>query len=86
MKLANSLLAVTVTIASLGFTASVKADTVNALCDVFPKGGDRTASAVPCTFSQRQGIVGIQLQNGKRYDLSPVGDRGNYLDQNRQLV
>jgi hypothetical protein len=83
MKLANSLLAVTVVIASLGFAASVKADTVNARCDVFPKGGDRAVFSGPCTFSQRQGIVGIQLQNGKRYDLIPVGNNpGNYRDQN----
>lgn len=83
MKLANSLLAVTVTIASLGFTVSVKADTVNARCDVYPKGSDRATASGPCTFSQRQGAVGIQLQNGKRYDLRPVGNNsGNYRDQN----
>ncbi|NQE35695.1 hypothetical protein [Microcoleus asticus] len=83
MKLANSLLAVTVTIASVGFTVSVKADTVNARCDVYPKGEDRTVSSSPCTFSQRQGAVGIQLENGKRYDLTPVGNQpGNYRDRN----
>lgn len=82
MKLANSLLAVTVVIASLSFAVSLKADTVNARCDVYPAGDDRATSSGPCTFSQRQGAVGIQLENGQRYDLQPVGDQpGNYLDQ-----
>lgn len=83
MKLANSLLLVTVAIASLSFAVSAKADTVNARCDVYPKGEDRATSSGPCTFSQRQGFVGIQLKNGKRYDLSPDGDQsGTYRDQN----
>jgi len=83
MKVSNSLVAVVLTISTLGFAVSVKADTVQARCDVFPKGSDKATSSGPCTFSQRQGVVGIQLQNGKRYDLVPVGNNpGNYRDQN----
>jgi hypothetical protein len=83
MKLANSLLAGALAIASFGITVTAKADTVDARCDVYPKGSDRAKSSGACTFSQRQGYVGIQLQNGKRYDLSPVGSNpGNYRDQN----
>ncbi|CAA9589808.1 FIG00559489: hypothetical protein [uncultured Synechococcales cyanobacterium] len=83
MKLANSVLAVAVAIASLGLAVSAKADTVNARCAVYPKGSNRATSSSPCTFSQRQGVVGIQLQNGRRYDLRPVGSQpGNYRDQN----
>jgi hypothetical protein len=60
-----------------------QADTVKARCDVYPKGEDKATSSDACTFSQRQGIVGIQLKNGTRYDLTPVGDQpGNYVDQN----
>jgi len=70
-------------IASVGAATVAQADTVQARCDVFPKGSDRATSSSPCTFSQRQGNVGIQLQNGKRYDLTPYGDQpGNYRDQN----
>ncbi|UBF26221.1 hypothetical protein K9N68_32730 [Kovacikia minuta CCNUW1] len=70
-------------IASLGIAVAAKADTVQARCDVYPKGEDRAKSSGLCTFSQRQGVVGIQLQNGKRYDLVPVGNNpGNYRDQN----
>jgi hypothetical protein len=82
MKLANSILAVTLAIASLGLTSIAKADTVEARCDVYPKGSDRATSSGLCTFSQRGGVVGIQLKNGRRYDLTPVGDKpGNYRDQ-----
>lgn len=70
-------------IASLSLILPAKADTVNARCDVYPKGEDRATSSGPCTFSQRQGAVGIQLQNGRRYNLRPVGNQaGNYRDQN----
>ncbi len=83
MKLRTTILAIAVSIASLSLATSAKADTVQARCDVYPKGSDRTTSSGLCTFSQRQGAVGIQLQNGKRYDLRPVGDQpGNYVDQN----
>ncbi|XGV97873.1 MAG: hypothetical protein ACAF41_02860 [Leptolyngbya sp. BL-A-14] len=83
MKLSNALLAAAMTIASFGITVSAKADTVDARCDVYPKGQDRATSSGLCTFSQRQGAVGIQLQNGRRYDLRPVGNNpGNYRDQN----
>ena len=72
-------------IASLGITVTAKADTVNARCDVYPKGSDSVTSTGPCTFSQRQGFVGIQLQNGTRYDLTPINDKpGKYKDQNNQ--
>ncbi|MGE5655135.1 MAG: SH3 domain-containing protein [Actinomycetota bacterium] len=72
-------------LASLSVMLPAKADTVNARCDVYPKGEDRATSSGPCTFSQRQGFVSIQLQNGKRYELRPVGNQpGNYQDQNGQ--
>ncbi|MEH2044332.1 hypothetical protein [Nostoc sp.] len=83
IKSSNLFLAVALAIASLSFPVSVKADTVNARCDVFPKGEDRATSSGACTFSQRQGGVSIQLENGRSYDLLPVGNRpGNYRDQN----
>jgi hypothetical protein len=83
MKLANSFLAVVVAIASVGITVTAKADTVTARCDLYPKGEDRATSSSSCTYSQRQGAVSIQLENGRRYDLRPVGNQpGNYRDQN----
>jgi len=74
-------------VASCSIGLAAKADTVEARCDIYPRGQDRASAVVPCTFSQRQGAVGIQLQNGKRYDLSPVGNQpGNYVDRNGQAA
>jgi hypothetical protein len=84
LNLTKSSFAIALTaIASLGVAVAAKADTVTARCDVYPKGQDRAKSSGLCTFSQRQGVVGIQLKNGKRYDLVPTGNNpGNYRDQN----
>lgn len=68
-----------ISITSINIALSSKADTVDARCDVFPKGEDKAISSGICTFSQRQGIVGIQLENGKLYNLIPGGDNpGEY--------
>ncbi|MBI4783012.1 MAG: hypothetical protein HY785_17070 [Oscillatoriophycideae cyanobacterium NC_groundwater_1537_Pr4_S-0.65um_50_18] len=84
----NSFLMISLTtIATLGTAVAVKADTVDARCDIYPAGQDRATSSGLCTYSQRQGAVGIQLQDGQRYDLQPVGDQPeNYVDQNGQAV
>jgi hypothetical protein len=82
MKIARALVAATLAVSSAVFINPAHADTVNARCDVYPKGDDRATSSGACTFSQRQGAVGIQLANGKRYDLAPAGNQpGTYLDQ-----
>jgi uncharacterized protein len=83
MKHTKFLLPVAFAIASFSITVIAKADTVQARCDIYPAGSDRASSSSSCMFSQRQGVVSIQLQNGTRYELSPVGnDPGNYVDQN----
>lgn len=86
MKPVNSVLMISLAaIATLGTAVAVKADTVDARCDIYPAGQDRATSSGPCTYSQRQGFVGIQLQNGQRYDLRPVeGQPEDYVDQNGQ--
>ncbi len=74
-------------IASVGLTLAAKADTVTARCEVYAYGNDRPSSSAPCTFSQRQGAIAIQLQNGKRYDLLPIANKpGRYRDQSGQVV
>ena len=83
MKTINILFFSLLIVVSASFSLPAKADTVKARCDVYPKGEDHTKNVGICTFSQRQGFVSIQLANGKRYELKPVGDQaGNYLDQN----
>ncbi|GAB4378597.1 MAG: hypothetical protein Kow00121_30900 [Elainellaceae cyanobacterium] len=87
MKLQTILLAVTTAITTCAIGLTARADTVNARCDIYPLGEDQASAVLPCTFSQRQGAVGIQLSDGRRYDLSPVGDQpGNYIDQDGQAV
>lgn len=75
-------------IATLGFGMSAKADTTPAHCDLYAPGEDYAYLSSNCTFSQRQGLIGIQLQaNGARYDFEPVGDRpGNFVDQDGSAV
>ncbi len=63
------------------WAAPVSADTVDARCDIYPRGEDHATATVLCTFSQRQGHVRIQRQDGVAYDFTPTGDApGNYLD------
>lgn len=83
MKPVNSFLMISLAaIAILGTAAAVKADTVEARCDIYPAGQDRATSSSLCTYSQRQGVVGIQLPDGRRYDLQPVENQPeNYVDQ-----
>ncbi|MFB2836102.1 hypothetical protein [Floridanema evergladense] len=85
MKIQTIALASILSLTSLSMAITAKADTVQARCDVYPKGEDRASWYGPCTFSQRQGFVSIQLQNGRRYELRPVGNQpNNYRDQNGQ--
>jgi len=63
---------------------AARADTVNARCDIYPKGSDTVAKVVACTFSQRQGHVAIDRADGVRHELSPQGAAGNYIDENGQ--
>jgi hypothetical protein len=75
--LSTSLLAVGV----VAGVSPVQADTVEARCDVFPRGEDKATSSGLCTFSQRQGFVSIQLKDGTRYELRPSASSANaYLD------
>lgn len=81
MKL-NVFFATVLAIASVGIPLNANADTVNARCSIYPKGDDRASWYGLCTFSQRQGVVGIQLENGQRYDLTPTQQPNQYRDQN----
>ncbi len=76
-------MATLLTLGSFCVAAPMYADTVQARCDVYPKGEDRATSSGLCTFSQRQGYVGIQLKNGSRVELTPDAVKPNtYIDQN----
>jgi hypothetical protein len=69
-------------LAGLLGTGLAHADTVQARCDIYPKGEDRASAVVRCTFSQRQGYVTIDRADGVRHELSPKGDQpGTYVDE-----
>lgn len=72
---------------SLNIFLPANADTVDVRCDFYPKGEDKATDSTSCTFSQRQGYIGIQRENGTRYDFTPDSDRPNYYtDQNGETV
>jgi hypothetical protein len=63
------------------------ADSVDARCDIYPKGQDHTDVMIPCTFSQRQGYITITRSDGVVHDLSPFGDKpGTFRDQRTRTV
>jgi hypothetical protein len=69
------------------WTAPAAADSTEARCDIYPAGSDHTDKMIPCVFSQRQGYVTIERDDGVVHDLSPVGDRpGNFRDQQDRPV
>ena len=68
----------------IGSLGAARADTVDARCDIYPKGSDQASKVVACTFSQRQGHVAIARADGVRHELSPQGAAGNYIDGSGQ--
>jgi hypothetical protein len=89
MTLRTLSLSLAVALASVGVAFGAKADTVPAHCDLYAPGEDYAYLSSNCTFSQRQGHIGIQLQsNGTRYEFDPVPNTapGNFIDQHGQAV
>lgn len=52
-----------------------QADSASSLCALLPKGHSLPTALRACVFSQRQGVIAIQLAGGVRHDFSPL-DRG----------
>lgn len=66
---------------------AVRADTVDARCDIYSAGEDHADAMIPCRFYQSQGHVVITRSDGVEHDLRPVGDTpGNFTDQNGHRV
>ena len=64
------------------FSAPLAADSVDARCDIYPRGSDQASKMIPCRFYQAQGHVVITRGDGITHDLMPEGDApGNYRDQ-----
>ena len=61
---------------------AARADTVDARCDIYPRGSDHASAVLACSFSQRQGHVSIDRADGVRHELSPKAEPGTYVDEN----
>ncbi len=71
----------------LVWVGGAAADSTQARCDIYPLGEDHTDVMIPCTFSQRQGYITINRDDGVVHELSPSGDTpGNFTDQQGRAV
>ncbi len=87
MNLRFAFLGIITSLATVATVLPVKADTVPAHCDIYAPGEDYASKSTPCTFSQRQGYIGIERADGVRYEFSPAGEiPGSYTDQNGKPV
>ncbi|MGD9095431.1 MAG: hypothetical protein PVG47_02060 [Chromatiales bacterium] len=70
-------------LAGLFFTTPVIADSVDARCDIYPRGSDHASKMIPCRFYQAQGHIVITRDDGVVHDLMPVegAGPGNYRDK-----
>ena len=67
--------------------ATGAADTTRARCDIYPAGSDHIERMVGCSFSQRQGYVAIDREDGVRHELAPTGEApGNFRDEQGRAV
>jgi len=66
--------------------AQAHADSAEAMCEVRKDGDTRKGASGPCTFSQRQGYVDLDLRNGDTYSLAPGNKSGHYKDQKGNKV
>jgi hypothetical protein len=62
------------------------ADTADASCQVRKDGDTKQGMSGPCTFSQRQGFIDIDLKNGETISLSPGNQAGHFKDQKGNKV
>jgi len=70
----------------LGGVSTARADSAAATCEVRKEGETRKGASGPCTFSQRQGYIDLDLRNGDTYSLSPTEKQGHYRDQKGHKV
>jgi hypothetical protein len=62
------------------------ADSSDATCQVRKEGETKHGASGPCSFSQRQGYIDLDLRNGDTYALRPTDKRDHYKDQKGHKV
>ena len=68
------------------WSGTALADTAEATCELRKDGETKQGASGPCTFSQRQGFVSIELRNGERFELSPTDKSDHFKDQKGKTV
>jgi hypothetical protein len=87
MKVKNKVLAIALASLMGGMAIqSAYADTAEATCEVRKDGDTQRGKSGPCTFSQRQGFIDIDLKNGETLSLSPGNSAEQYRDQRGNKV
>jgi len=86
MKIRSIIYVACVAVASAAPFASASADSAEAMCEVRKDGDTKRGASGPCTFSQRQGYVNLDLRNGDSYSLTPGNKSGHYKDQKGNKV
>jgi len=71
-------------LAGLFSITPVIADSVDARCDIYPRGSDQASKMIPCRFYQAQGHVVITRDDGVVHDLMPVEGAGPGNYRNKQ--
>ena len=69
-----------------GMASSAYADSAEANCQVRKDGETKHGMSGPCTFSQRQGYIDLDLRNGETFSLSPTGQPNHFKDQKGNKV
>lgn len=85
-KTSRMLAAPLVALALAAGLSPARADTTEALCEVRKDGDTRKGASGPCTFSQRQGVIDIDLRNGDTYRLDPRDKPDHFRDQKGHKV
>lgn len=86
MKKSAFLSACLVAIGLSGWLSTAHADSAEAFCEVRKDGEVKQDRSGPCTFSQRQGYIDLDLRNGVTYSLSPGKNANHFKDQKGNKV
>jgi hypothetical protein len=86
MKKSASLATIAGILALGNWAPGAHADSAEAMCEVRKDGETKQKQSGPCTFSQRQGYIDLDMRNGETYSLAPGNKPGNFKDQKGNKV
>jgi hypothetical protein len=86
MKLPMALVALVAVLGLDAGLAPARADSAEAICQIRKDGEKRHDQSGPCTFSQRQGYIDLDLRNGDTFSLSPTKQPDHFKDQKGNKV